>query len=283
MYEILETSPMRSPCWRYKRVLHLLNNRPIPLRPRKSDDWIIKLYYTVLLRYLEAEHDPDLYGLLKSRQPDMVMAHQLHYLPQHEFCRQILEARLLADQPSREIGRRLGLTNVAVGLYEFVFFDVGRRLKNVTYIQKAVLAPPRVPIGAQRRSPGEIAKYLYRAVAYYGGVEALETVIGMSRSQPQNEAELADWLNGMLDETLSRRVAEQLFSADLDSGESQKMIKLALRLRPKKTPAKNTHTEDEMRQKTDAIIEAVVAGMHEREKEIYFRTRDGIKSPNTKS
>ena len=126
-------NPFRSRCWRFNRVLQLIENQPFPRRPsRVDDDRYTGGYYYFLLENRCADWK-NFSGASSREDPALVQRDMLRRSLDAED-RAIVEARILAGETDAEIGRKLAILPEAVDWYEALFFCVRDRLRLHSWI-----------------------------------------------------------------------------------------------------------------------------------------------------
>ncbi len=92
-----------------------------------------------------------------------------------------IQALLLTDRTIEEIATAIGVTNDVIQSYADAFFDVRERLGATQFISQVVLEGSRV------RNPDDWRDYGWKAVAFSGGAEALDAVMGAGRANDSQQ------------------------------------------------------------------------------------------------
>jgi hypothetical protein len=106
------------------------------------------------------------------------------YLDRDRSLRYALEARVLADMPATKIAHLLGAPQLAIEIYESVFFDIRDRLRHRDFVIMKVINPRSDEPYDWRRSGWKLMGYLGRA-------DALECVLSPKRAAGIEHVELA--------------------------------------------------------------------------------------------
>jgi hypothetical protein len=170
-------SPMRSPRWRYDRVLKVLRTPGLRL-PELADDHPIRACHRYLVLGAAAQTSPEEFAEFCQDYPHVEPAVSLHYSPAPEL-QYILQARLLTAESLAQIAARLGTDELVIRFYSDLFFDVRDRLEARDWIMKVILGPPE--LRAKFNKDGTLTDaqrgFLYRLFAYYGGPLVLDALI----------------------------------------------------------------------------------------------------------
>jgi hypothetical protein len=166
--DISPINPFRPPDWRWKRAIHLHDERA---EPHRRDDRWTRLALRLVER-VEAGGTPP--GRRRTG-TDIVLddAHALRYAADPRG-RWEIEARVLAGQEPAEIAACLGVAIDAVEAYLALFFDIGNRLDRLDYIATFAFGPG-VSTGLVPGDQGTIA----RLVGYNIGPEAVDALVGV--------------------------------------------------------------------------------------------------------
>jgi hypothetical protein len=225
------SNPLRPPQWRAERVWRMLEQRPLPLRSRGYDDRYVRTYRRWLISHLAASNE-------KKRQDARLEllhaydAHMLQYDP-HRTTRDILQARLLTNEPLSKISQLMSIDETTIIYYEKLFFDVRDRLGCRDWIMKAVLRPGEcLAANGVSIAADEQRAYVYRYVAFFGGTPALDAMIAEigSVSLPDRQEDIAPWLEGALKQGLRTRAVAAAVLLEVDRTNVMTFLKFALKL-----------------------------------------------------
>lgn len=148
---------------------------------------------------VEVSQQGDALAEIFADNPALYYAYEIFNRPDGDYCKETLEARLLARQDNEKIARslRIALPDT-IEWYERLFFNVRDSLDSVDYISKQVIGPL---VGVGTADLGLSAKFF----GYFCGEAMLEFMLqGIDRSLPppkvgDNIAEYADeFFNTML-------------------------------------------------------------------------------------
>ncbi len=156
-----KASPWRHPAWRWERAERLREKK------QKYNDATDDALTREALRFARVWDYGKRHGRLSElteRAPNMLVAHEVYR--EDGPTKWLLEARLLARQTFKEIGRAMSMSTRAVAWYQAWFFNVSDRLDASVYIQKQILKKP---------TP-EDTDLLLKAFAYHGGPVVLDVV-----------------------------------------------------------------------------------------------------------
>jgi hypothetical protein len=188
-------TPIRSPRWRYLRVLEMLGHRPLPLRPTRFDDHEIRVLRRVLLMLMAARHDEAQREQVFEERPAVCQAFQLFYTT-NTLARQILESRLLTDESFQELAVRYNTETPTIEYFAKLFFDVRPRLERGMSLHHVVRGEFN-PYCPSTRTIDEGRGYALRMIAAYGGRIALDALVSSLSGNPHLEGS-----NDGSDETL---------------------------------------------------------------------------------
>lgn len=187
VFRLFVDAPARFPDWRWRLTQH--GRR---LNRRTADRWLIAantVFEAVRPPAATAgaratpsvENDWRIYencrvlvGTAKTVKDAWVIYAGKNYSLRYE-----LEARLLAQQPITEIAEKLHQTPATLEAYANVFFHVYDRIESETWVIHCVFGDEYHTGGAERSYP-----LWWKAFAYYGGVQILETVIRKTQANP---------------------------------------------------------------------------------------------------
>lgn len=212
----------RRPDWRFERVLKIVDRLPTPGRCTRRDDGHVRAARNFLLRWRARETDDEREELFWEN-PGLYYAYQIYEKTEEEpEPAMILQARLLADQTSRQIADSLSTTPEAVDWYERLFFNVRDRLRHRDWITKHVLLPALMNNHKLTpQSPGDNAGLPFRdstvarpfldaslkLFAYFGGTHLVDVMItGFQSGKPLTSPEdMANWFDHHWSMTIRRR------------------------------------------------------------------------------
>jgi hypothetical protein len=193
-------NPVRSRCWRFDRVLELIENQPFPRRPsRVHDDPYIRGYYNFLLenRCTDWKNSD---RTSSDQELALVQAHLLRWSLDAED-RAIVEARLLARETDAEIARKCGILPKAVAWYEGLFFCVRDRLQCSSWIAGTIRGMAgQLPLYGTNSLTEQQRHTVYRLFGYHGGSDILDAMIGAisPRPRPLKAEDCPAWLDDAL-------------------------------------------------------------------------------------
>ena len=219
-------SPLRSPQWRFNRVLEIENTTNAF---RKLDDeWIREL--RCFKRKWDTS-DATRQHYLETEYPALCHAYQLYehrVSGPHHRTPLMMEMRILAGQDDDEISREVLCPPESVQWYEKAFFHVRDRLHAHDWVLEHVLMPAimeTMPYPNQARSRETLAEPFFDATlkcfAYFGGPFVLDFMLsGYSRlgHVPGRQA-VDDWLDANLHQQVRRRssMAAGMFTVNQDN------------------------------------------------------------------
>ncbi len=122
--------------------------------------------------------------------PHMVAAHNMATEPSME--RFFVEALIMADVPVKEISEKTGFTQKTLKIFEALHFDVRRHLDKRVFIMSTVLGP------LFDYSSKAHHDHLWKAVAYFCGIEALEALWNLGQTSQESSEKLANVLRNRL-------------------------------------------------------------------------------------
>ena len=215
-------NPFLRPDWRFERVLKLVGRVPAPGRTTKLDDEHIKEARSFMLRWRKGEAARE---QLLQENPGLYYAYMvydnLHTDPEVRF---MMEARLLAGQPSEEIAESLKTLPQTVTWYEKIFFNIKPFLSHHDWIVKHVLLPASDRFVAHdddddddvprpQGTPLIVRPHLdmtLKFFSYFGGPVMCEFMIGGFRggAKVHTQDDISAWLDDQWQLTLQRRSAQ---------------------------------------------------------------------------
>lgn len=252
-------NPVRSPRWRYDRVLELLRAGGLP---RRGDDFPIRLLHRYLSWSADAGHDASKVEAIESRYPDAVQVQALYYSRPIEL-RQILESRLLTNETFQQIAASTGVPPAVVELYEQLFFNVRDRLQARGWIYKVIHGHPnrRVKFGRGNSISEEERGFLYRWIGYHGGPVALDAFMaGMSgcRELPGGR-DVHKWLGATRDDAIqAQAIAVMLLGR---GPQSIRFIKLAAKKMRQIKSVDEPHSQDELNRRLAQMLKEWAIGI----------------------
>jgi hypothetical protein len=245
--DIAKLNPLRSPRWRYDRVVKAVQKPGFLFRRSTGDDYPIRLYHRYLTRGAAAHGDNRQLELLRQEYPDAALVHELYFSRSIEL-RQILEARLLTDESFAQIANRMGLGESAVRLYSDLFFDVRDRMQATLWVLKIILGSPetRCKFNEDGTLTDEQRGLLYRLFAYYGGPLVLDAMVaGISGvTLPQRPDELPAWFDSALGQIIRTTATGAVHFLEINRGNAMQLIKLAIPRKSRKGDASGPVGDD---------------------------------------
>lgn len=173
MLNALRNNPMRSPHWKWLRVLSIESGGPKASRAMDGADgfrWIRRAL-RLKRRHAEAASRPMALYHLARVDGDLFWAHSL-WADEKQPTRWAIEARILAGETNEEIAKKIGCEVGVIDAYESVFFNVREKLANTEYIVNVVMADS-VTKGLTERQ----YDLLWKMFGYTGGSHVLDAMI----------------------------------------------------------------------------------------------------------
>jgi len=138
-----------------------------------------------------------------------------------------LEARLLAAEPHEDIARKTGLLPQAVEMYSLIFFDVGQRLENTSYITQVVIGNS-AKRGISEREPD----VLWKMFGYWGGAAMLDFLVYRSSQpvKPDSPAGIAAFLADDIRGILQLKTAIAIHGMQVNWQTQTEIVNLYLRM-----------------------------------------------------
>jgi hypothetical protein len=163
--------PLRSPRWRYDRVLYINNQNPVRLR--RDDDHEIRALSRLLLELDAAGSDEAKRQSAIDALPAVWQA--LSWYRCKEPCfRYELEARLLTGESTIELADRYKVDPAALQYFARLFFDVSARLQQSDWLRFAIRGDYRAN---KKATPEQRRGYVLRYLAAHGGRHALDAML----------------------------------------------------------------------------------------------------------
>lgn len=258
--DFVRHSPLRSPQWRFERVLHLVRHRPQALKVRWADDHSIRAYRNLLLKMAAARRNEAERDAILTQYADLAPAHAIYYSPDQEL-RQQLEALLLTEESFADIAVRLGTTEKTIEYFEELFFNVRDRLSNQLWIQK-VIRGGFDPVRSVSDSDLASAQrgYLLRLFAHCGGILALDVMIrGFDpHGVPRRPEEVRAWFADVLEQLVRTGAVTAASALPLTQGNALRLIQLALKNRGAEPAGNQAGVEFE--QTVEKILSSIRVG-----------------------
>ena len=254
--------PLRSPRWRYDRVLEILEGSG---RCTPGDDELIRGFKHFKARWDRGTErhrrnlvakEPGLYHAWQSHErrrkgPGSAVPHRI-------------EARILAGQADDEIAAELPCPPEAVGWYEAIFYHVRDRLEAHDWILAHVLGPDTPEWGGGDSVGGEepLADPGFdptlKWFAYFGGPHVLDFLLsGYDKTERVGSREdVSRWADGATDSQVRRRAAMAVARAEVEPGNALDWMRLHRRLREREVKRSGVEPS---RGETERNVEAVLA------------------------
>jgi hypothetical protein len=282
--EIYKNSPFRKPRWRADRVMQMVETQPLPLKSRSYDDSYVRTYRRFLLLLINAGDDEAARFAVMHELPHVFHAHELCF-DSDRHLRDMLEARLLTDQPFSEISHRLGTDPLTIEFFEALFFNVRDRLKHKDWIAKVISAQSGDLSPNMKGATAEDQRaYLYRLIGFHGGALALDALFGgtPSTATPTRADDVVDWFDDSLGQTLRSRVVEIASILDINQHNTPRLIKMARDLiRAKEAARARAKLANPMLDQQDQQIEDILAAVERALSPPWWPTADGTDQPNS--
>jgi hypothetical protein len=223
-----EDSPSRSPDWRWQKVLMLVQNprARITAKLRSVGDEFTAKAAAFLRKWSSCEDEYEQYCVLE-KWPYLCQAHEI-YQGNHKLLRCELEARLLTNDSTEGITKRLSLHPAVVDWYEALFFNVLDRLDNPGWIANNVLGE-QMQCGLTER---EYA-FLWKFYGYVGGPVVLDAIIyrHFSPMRPTSPSQARAFINDDHRDALSLKALIAVRTMPVNSYTQQIIIELTQRYR----------------------------------------------------
>jgi hypothetical protein len=210
--EFQKYNMLRSPSWRWERVLELTEgDRPRRVSFRRDDHYVreAKQFHVDYTRMDPSER----HGLFLDN-PGLYYAYELK-MQEDEYIECALQARLLAGQTYQEIADAVGALPSAIEWYEALFFNVADRVGDKTkyrdWVIRQVIGPAAMRGIADREF--DVTAKLF---AYFAGVEAMEVVTHYFKDfkRPSSPEDMGRFLDDVMAHNVRRRSA--MVSATFD-------------------------------------------------------------------
>ncbi len=134
-------NPFRPVDWRWQRAGLIASGELRPSR-RRDDTWVMRaVNYRQALEASDNEND---IWRVAVTAPDIHWAREIERGiddDNNQLATYALQARLLAEQPHRDIAKRQSIDSDTVRAYAKLFFDIEGRLQSLDYIAHAVMGP----------------------------------------------------------------------------------------------------------------------------------------------
>ena len=232
--DVIKDSPFRCPMLRAERVFAMLEHRPRPLRPRRSDDCHVRAYRWFLKHYLAAGDDGEERQPISMQMPHVEQAHRLYVAADVER-RLILEARLLTTESSAEIAERFATDAKTIDYYEQLFFNVRDRKHASDWLITVIKGPPedRVPSRGGVMTTAQRG-FVYKLFARFGGPLVLDALIAClsPHGKPQCAEDAPEWFADAARDIVRSRAALAASLLVVDGQNVMRLLKLAQRTRP---------------------------------------------------
>ena len=182
----------RQPNWRTLLIDDLIaSNRRIPAQFK--DDAFIKesLPFRRALRDCQNSKFPTLDILkLEEAYPDYLTAHQV--ATSSTMDRYFLEALIVANVPVGQIAKKTGFSKETIKLFEALYFDVRKRLKQSVYIMANLLGPLFDYTSEDHHD------HLWKAIGFFCGADALDAIWTLGQTSVDASQKLASMLRNRL-------------------------------------------------------------------------------------
>jgi hypothetical protein len=178
--EFYALDPLRPVDWRFQMAADRVARKAA--FPRARWDFVTTLTALSLQRRAAAAPSDRRHRLGKPR--DLDVALEIH-LDRDRSLRFALEARIMADERPTRIAERLGVSALAVKLYEAVAFDVRERLDRGDFVTTRV-------VGTGSERPYNWRDSGWKFLGFFGGAAALDSVIGQERGAGIEQVEFAE-------------------------------------------------------------------------------------------
>lgn len=194
----------RQPSWRWQLIQELRNARKrVPTR-FKSDTWLTRgsRFWNAFQKATDSEQKMLAMMKVEAEYPVVSAAHTIYTGLGLE--RYFIEALVMADVGSQDIGDSSGHTARVISCYEQLFFDVRRHLDKNLFIMGNVLGP------MFNTAIGNDYDHLWKAVGYYCGPDALKSLWTLGPIPDESYTKLASILrNRLITQATSASFARQ--------------------------------------------------------------------------
>lgn len=186
------TSRERQANWRSELVNDLiLAHRRVPRS--LSDDQYLKdgiNFQREVRKCREAAVPTSSMITVERKWPHMMSAYNMATEPSME--RFFVEALIMADVPIKQIAEKTGFTVKTLKIFEAMYFDVRKHLDKPVFIMSTVLGP------LFDYSSKAHHDHLWKAVAYFCGIEALESLWSLGQTSQESSEKLTNVLRSRL-------------------------------------------------------------------------------------
>ncbi|MEQ8788445.1 MAG: hypothetical protein RIC55_19195 [Pirellulaceae bacterium] len=175
-------NPMRPADWRWRRAEHLVTASKKHCRHRDDEVTGEAVEYLRRRRRCKSREQVD---NLAHRMPDIATARRLHV--EGGLLMAMVQARILARQPTAEIAQHMALADAGIATYEQLFFDVRDRLDARCYVLLAAVRGS----SDEDVATGRVYQAI-RLLGYFGGPLVIDrvhtTLMGVPAASPQHGA-----------------------------------------------------------------------------------------------
>jgi hypothetical protein len=217
----LKNNPLIGPQWRADRARDLVS---LGTRPDRNDDGYVRSYWDFLKRNKTNK------GAAYIKHPQAFVADSIENYRDTEW-RDILQAKLLTEEPIEDIADWLGSDPGTVEYFEKVFFNVRHRRHNRGWIMKVIMGT------TDDRASNDMCTMtdqqrgiVYRLFAYYGGPEVLEACITglMPSVLPNAKKDLQKWFDTALEQLIRSRAVQAARVMEINKFNIMPMLELTL-------------------------------------------------------
>lgn len=193
--------PYRPPSWRWERARWLREHGKYA-RKGTDDQWTIKAKeFQTALAKCENEEDRERLSL---RFPALYYAHDTYMHADNQDVRYTIEARTLANEKPADVARKSCTTELMVGWFEKLFFDVRPHLASVDYIINVVISK-----SVHDGLAGRDYDTLWKLFGRFGGPFTLDLIIDRfgDTGRPASHEEVRSFLRDHFQDAIMRKSA----------------------------------------------------------------------------
>jgi hypothetical protein len=220
------SSPFRTPDWRWQKAQLVLIDQRLASKLRYEGD----PYSAAAVSFLQRWHDcRDEYDHLcmEEEWPYLYQAHSAFH-DSERLIRWELEARLLANDDTEKISKRLSMERDVIDWYEALFFNVRDRLENKGWVAHKILGE-QLHFGMNERE----CQLLWKFYGYMGGSIVLDAVIDrhFEPTKPTSPAQMRAFSYDEQRDAASLKAMTAMRTMPVNSYTQEKIIEITQRFR----------------------------------------------------